>query len=81
MKPEPPSQAEGRVQVPSLRARAKGAAYINRISISITYGSPDPGLLEVVEESPKQHVIPLLLNVDAPWPVTQVETIPSKPAC
>jgi len=53
MELESPSQTEGRVQVPSLLARAKGAIYINPISIRITNGSPHPGPLEVVEKSPK----------------------------
>lgn len=78
--PEHPPQTKRRVQVPSLIARAKRAIQINLAPVPVVYRPPNPRLLEVLENPPEKHVIPLLFRVHATGPITDVQTVPSEPA-
>lgn len=79
MEPEIPPQTERRMHIPRLFWRAKCAVQID-LAPSIVDRSPNPGLLEILEDTPEQHVIPLLLDVDASRPIADVEAIPLESA-
>lgn len=78
--PKTSPQAEGRMQVPGLLARAEGTVEVDLAPVPIIDSPPDPGALEVLEDPTKEHVVPLLLDVDAPGPITDVEAVPAEPA-
>lgn len=80
MEPVDPLQAEGRVQVPSLLARAEGTIQVDPAPIPVVYRPPNHRPLEILEHPTEEHVIPLLLDVDAPRPVADVQAVPSEPA-
>jgi len=63
------------MQIPGLFGRAESAIHIDLAPIPIVYGPPHPGPLEVLENSSKEHVVPLLLDVNAPWPIANIQTI------
>lgn len=80
MVPENPPQTEGRMQIPSLLAGAKGTIDINFVPIPILNRSPDMRRFEVLENPSEKHVIPLLFNVNTSRPITNVQRITSKSA-
>lgn len=77
---EIPPQTKRGMQVPHLLGGAKGAIKINLALVPITDGPPHPRLLEVLENPPKQHVVTLLLDVNAAGPIADVQAIPLEPA-
>lgn len=72
MVPENPPQTEGGVQIPRLLARAKRAVQIDLASVPVVYSPPHTGFLEILENPSEQHVVSLLLRVDAPRPIANV---------
>lgn len=69
------AQTESRVQIPRLIARAKRATEGDLAPIAVADGPPDTGPLEALEDPPEKHVVALLLGVDAPGPVADVEAV------
>lgn len=78
MEPKIPPQTESRMQIPRLVRRAKRAIQINLLPLTIVDRPPNPRLLEIFENPAKEHVIPLLLNVNTTRPITYVQAIPFK---
>lgn len=63
------------MQIPGLFASAEGAVHIDLAPFPVVDGPPDPGPLKVLENSSEEHVVPLLLDVNTPWPIADVQTI------
>lgn len=80
MKSKDPPQAKCRVKVPCLPATTECTAQRNLAPIRVAYRLPHSRPLEVLEHPSKQHILPLLLRVNASRPVAHVETITSEPA-
>lgn len=79
METKHPSQAKRRMQVPSLFASTKSTAKINLAAIPIIDRPPNPRPLEILENTPEKHVIPLLLYMETTRPITDVQAITSEP--
>ncbi|EYU42217.1 hypothetical protein MIMGU_mgv1a016592mg [Erythranthe guttata] len=79
MVPEIPPQTKRRMQIPCLFRATIYAIQFNYFAPIITDCPPNPRLFEILENTPKQHVVTLLLNVNATWPITNVQAIPLKP--
>lgn len=76
---EIPPQTKRGMQIPHPFGGAKRAIKINPALIPITDRPPHPRLLEILENPPKQHVVTLLLDVNAARPIADVQAIPLKP--
>lgn len=80
MVPKNPPQTEGRMQIPSLLTGTKRTIQINFVPVTILYRSPNMRRLEVLENASEKHVVPLLFNMNASRPITNVQTIASESA-
>lgn len=83
MKPKHSPQTKRRVHVPRLVALTKRALQPRHLTPPATVfvdRPPHSRPLEVLEHASEEHVVTLLLHVDAPWPVAYVQTVPAEPA-
>lgn len=78
MEPETPPQAESRVQIPGVFTRAERTWQIKLPPIPIIDGPPNPRPFEILENPSEEHVLPLLLRVNATRPIADVETVIAK---
>ncbi|RDX58354.1 hypothetical protein CR513_62338, partial [Mucuna pruriens] len=72
---ETASETESRVEVPRVFARAKGTLDVELRSVVVVDGSPNAGLFEVVENPSEEHVVAILLGVDAAGPVADIQAV------
>lgn len=77
---ETPPETEGGVEVPGLMAAAERAVEIDLAPIAVSNRPPDLRPFEVLENPSEQHVVPLLLYVNTPRPIADVQRIPTETA-
>lgn len=68
-------EAERRAKVPRVSARAEGALHVDLPSPVVVDGSPNARRFEVLEKPSEEHVVAILLGVDAARPVAEVERV------
>jgi len=73
--PETSSETESRVEVPGVSARAKRTLNGKFPSFITVEASPNAGCFEVPENPSEEHVLALLVGVDAARPVAEVQAI------
>lgn len=78
MVPKTASKTKRRVKVPSLLTLAKRTFNINLPSLLIINASPNPTRFKVLKNTSEQHVIPLILRVNASRPIAYIQTIIAK---
>lgn len=82
MKPKHPPQTKRRVHIPRLVALTKRTLQPRDLTpiATVLDRSPHSRPLEILEHASEQHVVTLLLHVDAPGPVAYVQRVPAEPA-
>jgi len=73
--PKTSSETESRVEVPSVSARAKRTLHGNFPPFLTVQASPNACGFEVLENPSEEHVLALLVRVDAARPVAEVQAI------
>lgn len=63
------------MEVPSVSARAKRTLHGKFLSFITVKACPNAGSFEVLENPSEEHVLALLVGVDAARPVTEVQAI------